>query len=144
VNKLKFRKVWRFPEQVEDFIASQCKGFTVHVMNGNSALGDLRIDAYTTNTDIRADVFHLPLKDAIADTVVCDPPWMMDYKFKPALASELRRILKFGGIMVFRAPWSPKIPGMLIEVVYVPEWQLMNSYNIGLVFIVRKIKQKFI
>lgn len=125
-------------------MAAQCKGYTVHVMNGNSNLGNLRIDAYTQNTDIRADALSLPLKDAVADTVVCDPPWMMDYRLKPKLMSELRRILKFGGILVFNAPWSPKSPGLPIETVYVPEWQLMTYYHIALVFIARKVKQTFI
>jgi len=144
VNKLKYRKAWRFPEQVEDFIASQCKGFTVHVMNGNSALGDIRIDAYSENTDIRADAFHLPLKDAVADTVVCDPPWMMDYRYKSKFILEFKRILKFGGILVFNAPWNPKSPGLPIEAIYVPEWQLMTYNHIALVFIARKVKQTFI
>ncbi|GAI35399.1 unnamed protein product [marine sediment metagenome] len=144
MNRLKYRKAWRFPEQVEDFIASHCKGYVVNVMCGNSTLGGLRIDAYTQNIDIRADAFHLPLKDAIADTVVCDPPWGMDILIKPAFIRELERIIKLGGILVFYAPWNPKSPGLPIEAVYVPEWQLMTYHRISLIFIARKVKQKFI
>jgi len=143
-NKLKYRKAWRFPEAVEDFIASQCEGFTVHVMNGESQIGDLRVDLYSKNTDIHADALNLPLADELADTVVCDPPWEMDNRAKPKLVSELRRILKFGGKLIFNSTWSPKCPGMPIETIYVPERQLMTFQHISLVFIARKVRRNLI
>lgn len=143
-NKLKYRKAWRFPEAVEDFIAAQCEGFTVHIMNGESQLGDLRIDKFSENTDIRADALCLPLRNEIADTVVCDPPWFMDNRDKPKLMSEIRRILKFGGKLIFNSTWNPKCPGLPVETVYVPERQLMTFQHISLIFIARKVKSKFI
>jgi len=143
-NKLKYRKAWRFPQPVEYFIASQCHGFTVHLMNGDSNLGDLRIDKYSQNTDIIADAFHLPLKDQTADTVVCDPPWSMDNRDKPKLLAEIFRTLKFGGTLIFNSTWSPKMPGLPIEKVYVPERQLMTFQHISLIFIAKKVKQRFI
>lgn len=140
MNKLKYRKAWRFPQAVEDFIVAQCDGFTVHIMNGDSQLGDLRIDKYSENTDIRADVLLLPLKDEVADTVVCDPPWSMDNRDKPKLMREIRRILKFGGKLIFNSTWNPKCPGLPVETIYVPERQLMTFQHISLIFISRKIK----
>lgn len=143
-NKLKYRKAWRFPEPVEDFIASHCNGFTVHIMNGGSPLGDLRVDKYSRDTDITADAFCLPLRGQIADTVVCDPPWLMDNKYKLLLLREIVRILKLGGILIFNSTWSPKCPGLPVETIYVPERQLMTFQHISLIFIARKVKQKFI
>jgi len=140
VNKLKYRKAWRFPQAVEDFIASQCEGYTVHVMNGESQLGDLRIDKYSEHTDIRAEASCLPLEDEVADTVICDPPWSMDNRDKPKLIKELRRILKLGGKLIFNSTWSPKCPGLPIETVWVPERQLMTFQHISLIFIARKVK----
>ena len=139
-NKLKYRKAWSWPQRVEDFIASQARGFTIHVMNGNSKLGDLRIDKYSEDTDIRGDALALPLKDEVADTVICDPPWAMDDRLKIKLLSEIRRILKFGGLLILNATWSPKMPGMVIEEILVPEWQLMTFHHIALIFKVRKVK----
>ena len=141
MNLLKYRKAWRFPEQVEKFIAAQCEGFTVHIMNGESELGDLRIDKYSENTDIRADAFCLPLKDGIADTVVCDPPWSMNNTDKSGFMRELRRVLRVGGKLVFNSTWNPKCPGLPVEAIYVPERQLMTFNHISLIFIARKVKK---
>lgn len=139
-NPIKWRPAWVFPQHVEDFIASQCRGFTVHVMNGRSKLGDLRIDMFTDETDVRGDAFALPLKDRCADTVVCDPPWGLDYRIRGRLLYELRRIIRPGGRLVFNAPWSPKLPGLPIESIYVPDRQLMSFHQLALVFVSRKIK----
>ncbi len=140
-NKLRYRKAWGFPAQVEDFIASKMNGYTVHVMCGESRLGDLRIDKYVETADLAADVFKgLPVESGIADTVICDPPWGMDYTLKPQLMRELRLILKFGGRLIFNAPWSPKCPGLALEEIWVPTWQLMSFSNVALVWIARKIK----
>ena len=140
MNKLKYREAWRWPGQVEDFIRQQCEGFVVHVMNGDSKLGDARIDLYSESTDIRADALHLPLKSAAADTVVCDPPWNMPDHEKYKLMIEIRRVLKLGGKLILRAPWNPKCPGMKIEGIWVPEWQLMRFSHIALIWVARKYR----
>ncbi len=142
MNPMKYRPAWRFPGGTESFIRGLCRGFTVHVMNGMSKLGNVRIDMYSHDTDVRADALQLPLKDECADTVVCDPPWNMDYALKPKLMRELTRVLKPGGRLIFNAPWTPKCPGMPVESVHVPEWQLMSFQHLALVFISRKIRRK--
>lgn len=144
-NTLRYRKAWRFPEAVEDFIASQCEGYTVHVMCGESQLGNLRIDKYVETADIHADVLEgLPIGDEVADTVVCDPPWTMDNRDKPRLMSEIRRILKFGGKLIFNSTWNPKCPGLPVETIYVPERQLMTFQHVALIFIARKVKKSLL
>ena len=140
MNKLKYRKAWHWPDQVADFIGYQAQGFTIHIMNGESQLGDLRIDRYSENTDIRADALWLPIKSEVADTVISDPPWDMDYTLKPRLMSEIRRILKFGGRLIFNAPWCPKCPGLALEEIWCPTYQLMTFTHISLIFVCRKIK----
>ena len=142
-NNLKYRKAWSWPQQVEDFIASKSNGFTVHVMCGQSRLGDLRIDRFTESCDIRADALHLPLKDCIADTVVSDPPWGMDDRDKYKLMVEIRRILKVGGQLILNSPWNPKSPGLVVEEIWVPEWQLMTFQHIALIFVARKVRGMF-
>jgi hypothetical protein len=143
-NKLKYRQAWGWPQRVEDFIASRARGFTVHLMNGSSKFGDLRIDRYTETTDIKADALCLPLKSEVADTVVCDPPWDMDVRLRIKLMDEIRRILKFGGQLIFNSRWSPKCPGLPIEEIWVPEWQLMTFHDIALIFVSRKIRKGLI
>lgn len=142
MNKLKYRKAWTWPEQVEDFINARARGFTVHVMNGESKLGELRIDKYTQNTDICGDAFMLPLKSEIADTVISDPPWDINNRYRPKLISELRRITKFGGQLIFNAPWCPKCPGLQLEEIWCPTWQLMRFQHIALIYVLTKIKSR--
>jgi len=142
MNKLKYKQAWTWPEQVEDFITARAEGFTIHVMNGNSSLGDIRIDKFTDNTDIKADALWLPIKSEVADTVISDPPWAMDYVLKPKFMSELRRVLKFGGQLIFNAPWCPKCPGLQLEEIWCPTYQLMTFRHISLIFVLRKIKSR--
>lgn len=140
MNNLRYRKAFRWPGQVEAFIRSRANGFVINVCNGESMLGDLRIDRFSDNTDIRADAGYLPLKGDIADTVICDPPWELPYHLRGRLVKELRRILKPGGILLFEAPWSPKQPGLPVEEILVPEYQLMWFRNIALLWVCRKTR----
>lgn len=137
----KFIKAWAWPSEVEEFLRERSIGFTIHVCNGSSHLGDLTIDKYMP-ADIIGDMYNLPLKTGIADTVICDPPWGMDYVYKPKLMTELRRILKFGGQLIFNAPWCPKCPGLALEEIWVPTWQLMTFTHITLIWVARKVKSQ--
>lgn len=140
MNKMRYRKVWRWPDTVEGFIRSRARGFVVHVCSGESDIGDLKIDLYSDKADIKADAFNLPLDDDVADTVVCDPPWELQYHLRGKLVKELRRILKPGGTLLFNAPWSPKQPGLMVEEIMVPEYQLIWFRNLAMCFICRKVK----
>lgn len=92
-------------------------GFIVHVCNGNSKIGSLTIDKFT-NCDVRGDMLDLPLKDGIADTVICDPPWGIPYHHRFKLSFEFRRILKLGGVLLLNCPWYPTVPGLELEQLY--------------------------
>lgn len=142
-NNMKYINAWRWPKQVEDYIKSRAQGFTLHLCNGDSNFGDLRIDLYSQNTDITANMLYLPIKSNSFDTVVCDPPWAMDNRFRIRLATEVRRVLKFGGLFILNAPWCPKIPSLTIQEVLVPSYQLMMSKNLTLLWLLRKIKTSF-
>jgi len=144
MNKMRYRKAWRWPATVEGFIRSRARGLVIHVCSGDSQLGDLRIDRYNHNANVVGDFNHLPIKDDIADTVVCDPPWELQYHLRGQLAKELRRILKPGGTLIFNAPWSPKQPGLMIEEIMVPEYQLMWFRNLAFCFICRKTKGRLL
>lgn len=142
-NKLKYRKAWSWPQQVEDFIKSRARGYTIHIMCGESTLGDLRVDRYSSRPDVRGDALQLPMRDCIADTVVSDPPWSMDDRDKYKLMIEIRRILKVGGQLILNSPWNPKSPGLVLEEIWVPEWQLMTFQHIALIFVARKTRGMF-
>jgi len=142
-NNLHYRKAWRWPKDTEEYIRSRAEGFTLHVCNGDSAFGDLRIDLYSQNTDIKADMNHLPIREESVDTVVCDPPWALDNRLRLKLVTEFRRVLKFGGLLILNAPWCPKVPRLSIQEVLIPSRQLMMSKNITLLWLLRKNKSSF-
>jgi len=92
-----------------------------HICSGVSAIGDIRLDRTCINehSDRRAwlqgscnvlgDMIHLPFKDGIAGSVVCDPPY--DYNFTDnRLINELIRISKPRAKILFISPWIPKSP----------------------------------
>jgi len=141
-NKLKYRKAWSWPEQVEDFIISRARGFTIHIMNGTSQFGDIRIDKFTDNTDIKADALYLPIKAEVADTAIADPPWDMSDILKNGFMKEIRRITKLGGQIIINSPWCPKCPGIELEEIWCPTWQLFTFHNIALIWVLIKVKSR--
>ena len=56
--------------------------------------------------NIIGDFHKLPFKSGVAGSVICDPPYKYDFT-KPQLISELVRICKPKGKILFIAPWVP-------------------------------------
>ncbi len=91
-----------------------------HICSGISNIGDVRIDRsyinlpldhkycidYQGSCNIMGDMTNLPLKDSVAGSVICDPPYKYDFT-NPELINELVRICKPKGKIVFIAPWIP-------------------------------------
>ena len=91
-----------------------------HICSGVSNIGDVRLDRsylhdieghtdplkYQGSCHLQGDMCNLPFKDSVAGSVICDPPYKYDFT-KPELISELVRICKPRGRIVFIAPWIP-------------------------------------
>ena len=56
--------------------------------------------------DVKGDMNNLPVRSSVAGSIICDPPYKYDFT-KPELISELVRICKPGGKIIFIAPWIP-------------------------------------
>lgn len=113
-----FIKSWAWPGEVEEFLRQKAGGFVIHVCNGASGLGDLTIDKYMP-ADIVGDMYNLPIRTGVADTVICDPPWGIARHMRMKLVCELRRILRVSGILLFNAPWLPHVPMLKLQEVWV-------------------------
>lgn len=103
------------------FYQSHCIGSVLHVCNGTSPFGDLRIDRYSNSTDIRADYRHLPIKDNSFDTVICDPYWGKSERVDKGLIdwlSELRRVAKQRIIIIHNSLFV------------LPKWKLVDAYAV--------------
>lgn len=110
----KFKKAWSWPHEVEAKIKSLCEGFTLHVCCGDSRLGDVTIDLHKP-ANIKADMFHLPIRRDSFDTVVCDPYWELPYHLRGKLLRQLRDCIKPGGRLVFNCFWFPKTRGLDVD-----------------------------
>jgi len=97
----KFRKKWSFRSNLRpserwkkallirnmDFLSTMTKGFTLNVCCGMDVSGDVLMDVdFETLKKNRsstlmkkdyvcADMFNLPFRDNVFDTVICDPPF---------------------------------------------------------------------
>lgn len=90
-----------------------------HICSGVSNIGDIRLDRSLINNirndptalcrgfcNVVGDMNHLPFKDGVAGSIICDPPYKYDFT-KHGLISELVRICKPKGKIIFIAPWIP-------------------------------------
>lgn len=139
IGDRKFLKAWAWPSEVEDFLKARAIGFTIHVCNGSSHLGDLTIDKYMP-ADVLGDMYQLPVRTSIADIVICDPPWGIPRHVRHKLLFELRRVLKFGGSLLFNAPWMPRVPGLELREIWVSESIYPNN-DCGVISVSIKVRE---
>jgi len=62
------RVLW--PDAIEKFLSGLLIGDSLHVCSGKSKLGNIRVDLYEHDVDIRADAVVLPFADNAHNTVV--------------------------------------------------------------------------
>lgn len=99
---------WRWPLELEKFVKSRMRGYSLNVCAGMTDIGDVRIDLDPKDKSIiKGDMKALPFPDETFDTVIQDPPWKISYydRWKPFL--ECGRVCKVGGIVIYNATWIP-------------------------------------
>lgn len=140
----RFKKMWRWSGEVDDFIAGRLKTLDseaprpiLHAPSGSSGLGDVTLDLSEEAT-VHADMYRMPFRDRSFGTVVSDPPWNLAYDERSRLNHELARVLKDDGLLLFNAPWAPT------EVLFRHDeyWLSMNrgglDRNVSVVFVGRR------
>jgi SAM-dependent methyltransferase len=120
-----FRPGWRWPADVRRWFARQLSSLQhpaprpiANIPSGSSKLGDIRVDKYVKNADVRADFFHLPFADGALGTIVCDPPFELNTHERIRLHKELGRVLRPGGLLLWQAPWLPNEGVFDIETIH--------------------------
>lgn len=84
-----------WPKDVEKFLENNLAGLTLHVCCGISKLGDVRLDLFQPNIDVRADASKLPFVDKSFDTILSDAPYNSKFQWNHDLLSEMSRVSKF-------------------------------------------------
>ena len=105
----RFKKAWKWPKYVEEYIKQELEGYTCHLFCGSSFLGDVRVDQEEfENVTHNLDIMNpLPFKNDTFDVVFADPPWAMAYHHRSKIMYEMRRICKIGGKIILNSNWSP-------------------------------------
>lgn len=137
-----FIKSWAWPGEVEEFLRQKMDGFTIHICSGLSNLGDVTLDQFMPAT-IKGDMYNLPLRTGIADTVICDPPWGIARHVRMRLICELRRILKVEGILLFNAPWLPHVPMLKLLEIWVAV-SIAPQNDCGVISVSQKVGESFL
>lgn len=115
-----FKPVWVWSKPEEELIRSRIIGFSLNLCSGFSEVGDVRLDLYV-ESDVQADMAHLPFRDLSFDTVIFDPPWNLtpqNYpKFK-IVVGEVERVCRRRIIARFgRCMWNFE-PNFLLKEAY--------------------------
>jgi hypothetical protein len=106
MSEMKFKTAWAWPSHVDEYMRQNLRSPSLHVFNGSSRLGDVKIDLHT-NATIRADALHLPIRDNSFQTVFGDPPWNIPKHLRSRIMYELRRVLRVSGELILNANWYP-------------------------------------
>ena len=152
--KLKYKKIWQFPQATHDFIKPMIKGRSLHVCCGNSLLCDIRVDIEkqpiqdTQPGFILGDMFDLVnilkkhgIERQSFDFLLCDPVWNLGFHVRHKLIYQLRDMIKPGGKLVFNCLWFPVIRTMQLEDMYVG-LNNMAWRNVSLIGIYRKVQEQ--
>ena len=83
-----------WPDAIETFLNTLLIGKSLHVCCGKSKLGDVRLDLYEQDIDIKADAVNMPVESDSFDTVLCDPPYNGKFQWNHDLLKELARVAR--------------------------------------------------
>ena len=131
----KFRKLWAWEKNEEEFYKQFCEGRVLHVCCGQSKFGDVRVDIEPQDPGVlKADYRHLPFKNKSFDTVICDPPWAKRERLDAGLSwlFELARIARKRIVLVHNTVFS--IKGFKLSYGYAVNsrgllWKVMMVYD---------------
>jgi len=87
---------WVFNLKLCEWFSSRAKGKTLHLCCGRTHFNfavNVDVDRQS-NADIIADMFHLPFRNNIFDTVICDPPYTLAIHRRTKWIKEMWRVIK--------------------------------------------------
>jgi len=96
--RISSRPRWVFSLDVKEWMEQRMTGLTLHLCCGLTRFTrfpcvnvDIDPDA---DVDVVADMFHLPFRSGVFDTVVCDPPYRLALHRRVAWVREVMRVIR--------------------------------------------------
>lgn len=86
------RVLW--PSEIEEFLEDRLIGFSLHICCGKSKLGDVRLDLYESDVNIKASMDRLPFTNQSFNTVLIDPPYNSKFQIMHDMLEELSRVAR--------------------------------------------------
>ena len=146
-RSLLFREAWAWERPIEQFVQSRIEGKSLNVCSGSSLIGDVKIDVsprkqwfFENNGMVKADMMELPFANESFDTVICDPPWKMDFFKRPSQFFELIRVCKTGGNIIYNATWIPESNAVKLKEIWIRKSARFGTVSALCVF--RKVTRR--
>ena len=105
------------------FFQKHVNGKTLHLCCGRTRLSDainFDIEKYA-GVDVRGDMFKLPFRSNIFDTVLSDPPYKLAYDRRPYWVREILRVIKKqkGSKIVLKLDFIPYFKDFGLKELYI-------------------------
>ncbi len=81
-----------WPAAIEDELNNRLIAPTLHICCGKSKLGDIRLDLFDEDVDVKADACRLPFPNGAFATLLIDPPYNGKFQWNHDMLSELARV----------------------------------------------------
>jgi len=103
-------KKW-FAERAYSKTLHLCCGFTHFDFAVNA---DIDLNAHL---DLRADMFNLPFRNNVFDTIICDPPYRLAIHRRAAWTREMYRVIRKrrGSRILLKTDFIPYFPGFTLR-----------------------------
>jgi hypothetical protein len=83
-----------WPPDVENYLKGLLIEKSLHICCGISRIGDVRLDLYAEDINVRGDMSRLPFSNQSFDSVIIDPPYNSKLQIMHDMLSELSRVAK--------------------------------------------------
>lgn len=106
---------WAFNTELKQWFTERAIGRCVHVCCGKTHFPfaiNIDIDV-NSNADIIADMFHMPFRSNIFDTLICDPPYRLAIHKRAKWVFEIKRVVRkrLGSRILLKTDFIPFFDG---------------------------------
>jgi len=110
---------WTFNIELKKWFSKRTRGKTLHLCCGHTHFDfavnvDIDLNA---SLDLRADMFNLPFRNDVFDTIICDPPYRLAIHKRTSWTREIYRVIKKqkGSRILLKTDFIPYFPDFTLK-----------------------------